>query len=145
MKTANQMSIDDLSTDTLDRLKATRYDRMIEKHEGPFPWDWLLRDRKPDDMIYQIDPDFDAVAATPEFVSVGTHWVLLPLGREHHPNLTILRWFASQDETQLVIYLTDTTYYDEPYMSGFVAICERFIPESFFVATFYHEWYDPQV
>lgn len=65
------MSIDDLNEDMLNRLKASRYDRIIEKHEGPFSWDRLLRIRRPDDMIYQIDPDFDAVGATPEFMAIG--------------------------------------------------------------------------
>lgn len=139
------MSIDELDEDVLSRLKVTRYDRIIEKHEGPFSWNWLLRERKPDDMIYRIDPDFDAIGATPELMAVGDYWVLLPVGRKHHPNMTILRWFASQDLTKLVIYLTDTTYYDDPSMSGFVAVCEQFETKSFYAATLYDEWYNPEI
>jgi len=138
------MTINDLDEETVERLKATRFDRIIEKHEGPFSWDYLLRTYEPDDMIYQMAPNFDAIAETPEFMAVGDYWVLLPLGRGHHPNMTILRWFASQDLTKLVIYLTDTTYYDYPSMSGFMAVCEKSEEQSFYAATLYHEWYDPK-
>ena len=142
MVNRHNMSIDDLTEDTLTRLKASRYDRIVEKHEGPFAWDWLLRERKPDDMIYRVAPDFDAVAATLEFMAIGPYWVLFPVGRGHHPNMAISRWFTSQDLTNVVVYLTDTTHYDEPYMNGFIAVCEQFTPELFYVATLYHEWYD---
>lgn len=58
--------------------------------------------------------------------------------------MTVLRWFASQDLTELVVYLIDTTYYEDSSMSGFVAICEQFESASFYVATLYHEWYNPK-
>lgn len=137
------MSIDDLPAETIDRLKARRWDRIIEKHEGPTSWSWQLERRNypPDHLIYQLEPDYDPVAETPEFLEIGNQWVLLPIGRRHHPNLTILHHFLSQDGQKLVVYLKDTTFYDDPFASGFVAICDRFAPEAFFVATLYHEWF----
>jgi hypothetical protein len=130
------MRIDDLSPDTLERLKKVRWDRFIEKHEGPFDWASELRRYDPDDFIYKVYPDYDAEAEYPEFIQIGEHWVLLPIGKKHHPNLTILHYFLSQDASKLVLYLKDTTYYED----GFVAICDRF-DATFYVATFYHEWY----
>jgi len=135
------MSIDDLPAETIDRLKARRWDRIIEKHEGPETWKWLLEHPEPGHMIYQMMPEYDPVAETPEFLETGNQWVLLPIGRRHHPNLTILHHFLSQDGHKLVIYLKDTTFYDDPLSSGFVTICDRFAPEPFFVATLYHEWF----
>ncbi|MBC8152732.1 MAG: hypothetical protein H7Z72_07470 [Bacteroidetes bacterium] len=141
------MSIDDLSPETLERLKTSRWDRIIEKHEGPDSWEWQLRQPAPDDLIYRMDPDYDPVAETPEFMSIGGHWVLLPVGRKHHANITILHHFLSEDHTKIVIYLKDTTFYDDWSSAGFMTICDR-QPDGFYVATLYHEWfiidYDPE-
>jgi hypothetical protein len=41
----------------------------------------------------------------------------------------------------MVIYLKNTTYDDSPFGAGYVAICERFAEESFYIATLYHEWF----
>lgn len=33
------MRVEDLSSQTLDRIKRTLWDRIIEKHEGPETWE----------------------------------------------------------------------------------------------------------
>jgi len=143
------MSIDELSVETLTRLKASRWDRIIEKHEGPETWKRQLerREKQPDDIIFQMEPDYDPVAATPEFMLIGENQVLLPVGREHHPNITILHHFLSEDRAKLVIYLKDVTYDDSLFGAGYVTICDR-QPEGFYLTTLYHEWfiidYDPE-
>lgn len=136
------MHIDDLSVETLDRLKSSRWDRIIEKHEGPDSWEWQLKitNYPPDHFIYQMEPDYDPIVARPEFMQVGDQWVLLPVARKHHPNITILHYFLSQQIDKLVIYLKDTTFYDDPFLSGFISICDR-QPEGFYLATLYHEWF----
>ena len=134
------MNIDDLNEDTLSRLKTSRYDRIIEKHEGPFSWERLLRQPAPDDIVFRMMPDYDPIAETPEFIPIGGFDTLLPIGRHHHPNLTILHYFRSEDGQKLVAYLKDTTYADDLFGAGYVAVCDR-QPEGFYLATLYHEWF----
>ena len=145
------MRISDLSPETLAAIRETRYDRIIEKHEGPATWDWELNSKDPETIArnerYKSmgglweDPEADA-----EFMDIGGHPVLLPVSADQHPNITVLRHFLSQDETQMVVYLKNTTYDDSAFGAGFVAICNRWA-EGFYLATFYHEWfiidYDP--
>ena len=134
------ISIDNVSEQTREKISSIRWDRFIEKHEGPWDWEYLI-DRKglPDEMIKHF-PDYDPIAETPEFIEIGSYDVLLPIGRNHHPKITILKYFFSQDLGKLVIYLKDETY-DEGMYAGYVAICDFILPENFYVATFYHEWY----
>jgi hypothetical protein len=58
------MKLENLSTETLDKIKSVRWDRIIEKHEGPENWESVLRYYKPD------------------FIEIEGRWVLLPL-RNH--------------------------------------------------------------
>ncbi|WP_225226165.1 hypothetical protein [Komarekiella delphini-convector] len=37
------MKLSDLSTETLEKIKLVRWDRIIEKHEGPESWESVLR------------------------------------------------------------------------------------------------------
>lgn len=134
------MLVEDLLPQTLDRVKNSRWDRIIEKHEGPETWAWELKEYTPDDMIFRIDPNFDPVASRPQFMQVGDHWVLLPVSRSHHSNITILHHFLSEDHTKLVIYLKDTTYDDSLFGAGYVAICDCLL-EGFYLTTLYHEWF----
>jgi hypothetical protein len=134
------MLIEDLLPETLDRIKKSRWDRIIEKHEGPMTWEWMLKDYTPNDMIFRIDPDFDPIAARPQFMQVGGHWVLLPVSRSLHPNITILHHFRSEDHSKLVIYLKDTTYDDSLFGAGYVTVCNR-QSEGFYLSTLYHEWF----
>ena len=143
------MTLDSLSVPVLEKLKTTRYDRIIEKHEGPETWDWLVSPaRASDNSALQMWPDYDEVAETPEFLEIGGQSVLLPIGRKRHENLTVLHYFFGEDRKKLVLYLKDTTYGNDWSDAGFVAICDLFAPEPFYVATLYHEWflidYDPE-
>ena len=116
-----------LSPETIEKIRRCRYDRILEKHEGPWDWDAELR--------------FDDLA----FFNVQGYRVLLPLDDEHHPNLTIHRCIPSQDEQSLTIFFKDTTYTKDPELDDwdawYVAFCEKFPDEDFYLATLYHEWY----
>lgn len=121
------MNLSSLSSATLERLKNWRWDRIIEKHEGPESWDSTLR------------------YADVEFMSIDGRDVLLPLDAEQRPNVTVMRTIMSDDQRTLTLFLKDTTYVaspeDELFMVGFVAICDRFPGEDFYVAIVYHEWF----
>ncbi|MDF0554668.1 hypothetical protein [Kamptonema sp. UHCC 0994] len=63
------------------------------------------------------------------------------LGRSQHANLFILRTIWSADGNSLTLFLKDTTYDDDPFFSGFMAVCDRVKGEEFFLAILYHEWF----
>ena len=118
------MRLAGLSKTTIERIKSVRWDRILEKHEGPWDWESVLRWHEP------------------EFLSIEGHFVLLPLDQEHHSNITVLRTIVSQDGNSLTIFLKDTTHYgDDPFSAGFLAICEKVTDEDFFLTTVYHEWF----
>jgi hypothetical protein len=117
------MKLENLSTETLDKIKPVRWDRIIEKHEGPEDWESVL-------TYYE-----------PEFLEIEGRWVLLPVEKSHHSNITILRSIWSADGNSLTLFLQDTTYDDDPFFSGFMAVCERVKVEDFFLAILYHEWF----
>lgn len=116
------MRLADLSPELRQRVAKRRFDRFIEKHEGPWPWEHWLRD--------------DAV----EFFRVEGFDVLFPIEKEHHRNVSILRCIASDTQQILTIFLKDTTF-DSGISAGRVAICEIMPGESWYLTTFYHEWY----
>ena len=116
------MRVADLSVETRERVARVRWDRIIEKHEGPWDWKYWLEDA--------------------EFMTVDGFDVLLPVERENHPNITFLRVIPSADGNTLTIFLKDTTYYgDDPFSAGFLAVCDKFPGEDWFLAIVYHEWF----
>jgi hypothetical protein len=121
------MKVKDLSSETLQKIKVYRYDRFVEKHEGPFDWEGVLK-------YYE-----------PEFLEIENRLVSLPLDKSHHTNLTILRTIVDKEDKTLTIFLKDTTYTETPneefFMAGFVSICEKVPGEDFFIAILYHEWF----
>jgi hypothetical protein len=117
------MKLTDLSPETLEKIKTIRWDRIIEKHEGPEDWESVLR-------YYE-----------PEFMTIDGHPVLLPIESSHHRNITIVRTTWSADGRSLTLFLKDITYDDDPFMSGYLAVCDRVAGESFFLAVVYHEWF----
>jgi hypothetical protein len=146
------MKIKELSPTILAALKDKRYDRIVEKHEGPETWDWQLPPseeriqelkKRYQESGYDFSEDRHA-----EFMQIAGVDVLLPIGIDHHENITILHHFFSEDRQKIVLYIKDTTYDDGMFGAGFVAICDRYADESFYIATLYHEWYiidyDPQ-
>ncbi len=121
------MKIADLSPEVIERIKQYRYDQLMEKHEGPWSWEGKFR------------------FGQPEFLSIDSYDVLLPVHRDQHANITILRCIVSDDQQVLTIFLKDTTYTpnpeDEWWGAGRVAICEKFEDQAFYLAIFYHEWF----
>ncbi|OUL29141.1 hypothetical protein BV372_23815 [Nostoc sp. T09] len=117
------MKLVELSQGTLEKIKSVRWDRTIEKHEGPEDWAMVLR------------------CSEPEFIMVEGKPVLLPVEKSHHANITILRAIFSIDGKSLTLFLKDTTFDDDPFFSGFIAVCDRVVEENFFLAILYHEWF----
>jgi hypothetical protein len=121
------MKLADLSSEARERIKRLRYDRILEKHEGPEKWADVL--------------EFDG----PDFLEVQGHAVLLPVPATHHPNVTVLRVIEGDRRRSLTVFLKDTTRVqdprDEAFFAGFLAICDKLDGEDFFVAIVYHEWF----
>ena len=117
------MKFSELAPEIIERLKQRRYDRIVEKHEGPERWKWKIEHGEC------------------EFIQTGGHFILLPVYLEQLPNITILRVIESKDSNALTVFLKDTTYDDDDFFSGFMAVCEKFAGEEFFTATVYHEWF----
>jgi len=112
------------------------YDRFEEKHEGPWSWEFQIRPHE--------DPD-SPMFARAEFLRIEGRDVLLPIGQDHHPYVTIQRVIVSADDRHLVIFLTDTTY-DVLYpryahiFNYFMALCVKLSSQDFYVAAVYHQW-----
>ena len=117
------MKLSDLSDETLNKIKSLRWDRIIEKHEGPERWSSVLK-------YYN-----------PEFMEIEGHWVLLPVEQENHANITILRTIWSAGGNSLTLFLKDTTFGDDEFLAGFMAVCDKLKGEGFFIAILYHEWF----
>jgi hypothetical protein len=121
------MNLSSLPPPVLKRVRAYKWDGIIEKHEGPFDYGLFNR---------FIEPDF---------LAIEKFDVLLPVGRSHHPNITILRCIESADGNTLTIFLKDTTYVDnaasEFLDAGYVAVCDKFSGEEFYIAILFHEWF----
>lgn len=117
----------DLSKATIEKIKSYRYDRIIEKHEGPAHWRSVIE-------YYQ-----------PEFIEIDKKPVLFPIEREQHKNITLLRTITDKEENTLIVFLKDTTFVSNPKYenleAGFVAICDKVPGESFYIAILYHEWF----
>lgn len=117
------MKLAELSPEALDKIKTVRWDRIIEKHEGPERWESVLR-------YYE-----------PEFLMVEGHPVLLPVEQSRHANIMILRTILSADGRSLTLFLQDTTYGSDWYEAGYMAVCDKVAGEDFFLAVLYHEWF----
>lgn len=117
------MKLSDLTLEDIEKLKLVRWDRIIEKHEGPEDWGAVLR------------------YSDPEFIMIEGQAVLLPIDQSHHPNLTILRTIWSENKSSLTLFLKDTTYEDDWSMSGFMSVCDKKISQEFYIAILYHEWF----
>ena len=67
------MKLSDISLETLEKIKLVRWDRIIEKHEGPENWSSVLQYEEP------------------EFMEIDGYSVLLPVDKSHHSNISIIR------------------------------------------------------
>jgi hypothetical protein len=117
------MKLSNLSPEVIEKIKSYRWDGILGKHEGPETWDSVLE------------------YGNPELMEIDGHHVLLPIRKKEHPNITILRCIPSADDNTLTLFLKDTTYVDDMFESGFMAVCDRFPGEDFFLAIVYHEWF----
>jgi hypothetical protein len=117
------MKLTDLTLETLEKIKAIRWDRIIEKHEGPENWASVLEYSEPDFMMIEGRP------------------VLLPVEQSQHSNIEILRTIWSDNRNSLTLFLKDTTYDDNWYTSGYMAVCDKVLGEDFYLAILYHEWF----
>lgn len=119
------MKVSDLSPAAIGKIKALRYDQLLEKHEGPWRW----------------ESEFEY--GNPEFMQINGRDVLLPVSPEQHPNITILRAIMSDNGNAMTIFLKDTTYWkgQDEFFAGRFAFCDKLPGENFFVATVYHEWF----
>ena len=124
-----RMTLSDLSTAARSKIENMTWDSLIEKHEGPVGWRSTLRFHEP------------------EFMRIRGIDVLLPVGRDQHENITVLRCIPCKEGNVLTLFLKDTSFLDDPkddaWMAGRIAVCERPPRESFYVATVYHEWFIP--
>jgi hypothetical protein len=134
----------DLPQATLEAIAARDYDRFVEKHEGPWSWASYLpadADETSADEPLAIFPFQPA-----EFLRVGGHDVLLPVGQDQHPYISILHTIISEDGRYLTLFLRDRTlavrypHYGEDPFDQFVAICLQLPGEDFFLALLYHQW-----
>ena len=116
------MRLADLSLEVHQKIAQLRFDRLIEKHEGPWSWQYWLENEKI------------------EFLQVNGFDVLLPVEKEYHKNLTILRCIVGDHGQALTIFLKDTTY-DSGIFAGRVAVCEKVTGGQWYLATLYHEWF----
>lgn len=123
------MTIEDLAPEVRQKLEQVRYDDFDGKHEGP--WNLLVPDEPSEEQ--------------PEFLLASGFWILLPRSHCQHLNITFERVIESRDGQVLTIFLRDTSFLDPgdvSIFSGyFVAICEKFPGQDFFVARLFHERY----
>ena len=121
------MKLADLTRETRKKIRGMRYDRIVEKHEGPEDW--------ADQFKY----------GSPELLQINGYDVLLPVAKKQHRNITILRCIVGDGAESLTIFLKDTTFIDDPscefFQAGFAAVCDKLSGEELYVAILYHEWF----
>lgn len=114
----------DLPTAVLEAINTFRYDRILEKHEGPERWNFAIRHA--------------------EIIEVNGYNVLLPIGVKNIPNIEILRCIVSQNGNTLTLFLKDRTFTkpeDEYFDAGRIAICDKIPGTDVYIAVVYHEWF----
>ena len=87
------MKLADLSSEAIAKIKTVRWDRIIEKHEGPENWEAILR-------YYN-----------PEFLMIEGRPVLLPIEQTHYANITILRTIFSAHGKSLTLFLEKPSFW----------------------------------
>jgi len=133
-----------VSAATRAAIAARYYDRFEEKHEGPWSWASYLPGERAEASAHDQVALFPRESA--DFLRVAGHDVLLPIGRDHHPHLTILHTICSDDGRYLTVFLQDRTLevrfpqYGENPVDHFLAICLKLPGDDFFLAVVYHEW-----
>ncbi len=121
------MKIADLSAATLQRIDKVKFDSSLEKHEGPYDWNWVFRTAEEENDL--------------AFLTIDNRLVLLPLDPDHYANIEILRTIWSADGNSVTIFLKDTTHYSAEDGIGYLAVCDRIAGEELWLAIIYHEWF----
>jgi hypothetical protein len=138
------MKLADLSEATRQKIAKVRWDRIIEKHEGPEDWSCLVDDDS-EPLIFANRPDYDPFTSqiedVPEFLIIDNRAVLLPIPRKYHPNVEIVRTNWSVDGNSVTIFLTDTTFGSDWFEIGYLAVCDKVAGEDFWLTIVYHEWF----
>ncbi|MGH2607658.1 MAG: hypothetical protein ACRDHF_01100 [Tepidiformaceae bacterium] len=123
------MALSDIRPETLELLRAWRYDRTIEKHEGPESWRSYLEHEEPAELI------------------VNGRRMLIPVWWDERGEIIVLRWLVSQDESSITVFFKDMTlgkHYpadQEMFWAGFLAVCDRIPGDDVYAAVVYHEWF----
>ena len=136
------MKLADLSETTRQKVAKVRWDRIVEKHEGPFDWQCILDDdSEPDFFVAGTDLSRFArkIEDVPEFLIVDDRPILLPIPRKYHQNIEISRTIWSADGNSVTIFLTDTTFSTDWFEIGYLAVCDKVAGENFWLTILYHE------
>ena len=115
-----------LGAETVERLRALRYDAIIEKHEGPNQWRWGFGD-VPD---YQFAP-----------IMLDEYEVLLPIPVQAHANIRLRRLIPAADGKTLTLLLEDYTFATSAFEAGRLVVCDRLPGTTLYVAIAYHEMF----
>jgi hypothetical protein len=138
------MKLADLSEEKRQKIAKIRWDRIIEKHEGPEDWSCLVADDS-DRVVFVNRPEYDPftrqIEDVPEFLIIDDRPVLLPIPRKYHPNVAICRTVWSVDGNSVTIFLKDTTFGSDWFEIGFLAVCDKVADENFWLTILYHEWF----
>lgn len=126
------MKLADLSAQQRTWLASACWDRIIEKHEGPWDWRW--------DIEHDDPPEERA-----DFLTLDGYDVLLPVPAAEHPKISALWTLPSMNGQILTLYLKNMQWAEwypggPDWMTvGFLAICERAPDAGWYVAILYHE------
>jgi hypothetical protein len=110
------------------------------KHEFWMAWHHFISIPTEEPIYYQKTEDDLA-----EFLNFNGYDVLLPVRREHHPDIRLIRLMPSADEKTLTLFIHDSFFKDWFNDSwgaryGFLAIADRYqkFGCDFYIASYYH-------
>ncbi len=140
------MKIADLPTEVIQDLCSEERCRLDidpgfdSKHEFWMTWKHFLT--IPDNDYYVFETSEDDLA---DFLNFNGFNVLLPVPRDHHPHIKLIRLMVSSDERSLTLLLHDS-FHQEWFSDswgaryGFLALADRYLEfgSDFYVANYYH-------
>lgn len=130
--------IDDLSNEQQWRLDIDP--GFDTKHEFWMAWRHFLI-LPAQDSSFSPNPN-DELA---EFLNFQGYNVLIPVPRNHHPDIQLIRLIPSLDQSTLTIFLHDSfhkEWFEDSWRAryGFLAVADRYVKFGcdFYVASYYH-------
>lgn len=109
------------------------------KHEFFMSWKSFITLPKSNSFYQSTEEDLA------EFIEYKNRFILLPIGRKHHPLLSIIRAMVSMDEQSITLFIHDSYHQDwftqeSDARYGFLAIADRYQKFScdFYLASYYH-------